>query len=56
MTDASRFVRAENVKHYRDLLARTTDAVERKKIQALLDEEEQKQTDAGDFDHLKQAG
>jgi hypothetical protein len=36
-----------------DLLARTTDAVERRKIQTLLDEEKQKQIDAGDFDHLK---
>lgn len=51
---SERFVRAENIKHYRDLLARTTDTVERKKIQMLLDEEQQRQTDAGDFD-LKHA-
>jgi hypothetical protein len=52
----ARFVRSENVKHYQNLLARASDAIERKKIQTLLDEEEKKQSDAGDFDHLKQAG
>jgi hypothetical protein len=44
-----RFIRRENVKHYRELLKTTakTDAA-RQQIQNLLDEEEQKQKRAGD--------
>ncbi len=34
-----RFVRSENVKHYRDLLAQAKSHRERQRIQALLDEE-----------------
>jgi hypothetical protein len=56
MTDAARFVRAENVKHYRDLLARTTGAIEHKKIRMLLAVEERKQTEAWDFDLRNAAG
>ena len=43
-----RFVRRENIKHLRDMLERTTDENERRRIQRLLDEELQKQRDAGD--------
>jgi hypothetical protein len=43
-----RFVRRENIKHYRDLLLRTQSAAERERIQALLDEELKKQAEAGD--------
>jgi hypothetical protein len=43
-----RFVRRENVKHYRELLKTTTDEAERQKILKLLAEEIQKQKDAGD--------
>ena len=45
-----RFVRRENVKDYRDLLAQTKDEWERERIKKLLREEEQKQIDAGDLD------
>jgi hypothetical protein len=44
-----RFVRRENVKHYRDLLAHTKSDAERLRIQALLDEEVKKQQDGGDM-------
>jgi hypothetical protein len=44
-----RFVRRENVKHYRDLLERSADEKHRSRIKKLLAEEEQKQIDAGDF-------
>jgi hypothetical protein len=44
-----RFVRRENVKHYRDLLAHTKSDAERLRIQALLDEEVKKQQDGGDI-------
>jgi hypothetical protein len=43
-----RFVRRENVKHYRHLLAQTTDEAERQRIMKLLAEEEKKQRDADD--------
>jgi len=43
-----RFVRRENVKHYRDLLKTVKDEAERQQIQKLLAEEVQKQKDAGD--------
>ena len=43
-----RFVRRENVKHYRELLKTAKDEVERQKIFKLLAEEVQKQKDASD--------
>ena len=43
-----RFVRRENVKHYRELLKTAKAEVERQKIFKLLAEEVQKQKDAGD--------
>ncbi len=43
-----RFIRRENVKHYRELLKTAKTDAERQKIQNLLDEEEQKQKRAGD--------
>jgi len=43
-----RFVRRENIKHYREMLERTTDPLERQRIQKLLDEELAKQKAAGD--------
>ncbi|MGC2827114.1 MAG: hypothetical protein WA322_23285 [Pseudolabrys sp.] len=43
-----RFIRRENVKHYRHLLEQTTDEAERQRIMRLLAEEEKKQRDAGD--------
>jgi hypothetical protein len=43
-----RFIRRENVKHYRELLKTARTEAERQKIQNLLDEEEQKQKRAGD--------
>jgi len=43
-----RFVRRENIGHYRELLSRTTDPTERQRILQLLGEEEKKQKDAGD--------
>ena len=43
-----RFVRRENVKHYRDLLKTVKDEAERQQIQKLLAEEVQKQKAAGD--------
>jgi hypothetical protein len=43
-----RFIRRENVKHYRQLLGQTTDEAERQRIMKLLAEEEKKQRDAGD--------
>jgi hypothetical protein len=55
-----RFVRRENVKHYRDLLATATSDDERLRIQLLLDEEVKKQKEAGDdcvnprSEHLKE--
>ena len=43
-----RFVRRENIKHYRELLKTVKDEAERRKILKLLAEEVQKQKDAGD--------
>ena len=42
-----RFIRSENVKHYRELLKATKSEVERQKILKLLAEEQQKQKAAG---------
>ena len=43
-----RFVRHENVKHYRELLETVKDEADRQRIQKLLAEEQQKRKDAGD--------
>jgi hypothetical protein len=43
-----RFVRRENLKHYRLLLEQTVDDKERQRIMNLVAEEEKKQRDAGD--------
>ncbi len=43
-----RFIRRENIRHYRDLLERVTDEAERRRILRLLEEEQRKQQDAGD--------
>ena len=45
-----RFIRRENVKHYRELLKSVTDENERQRILALMREEQQKQIAAGDKD------
>lgn len=46
--DQARFVRRENVKHYRELLRTAKSDDERARIEKLLAEERQKQRDAGD--------
>ena len=43
-----RFVRRENVKHYKELLKTVKDEAERQRILKLLAEEVQKQKDEGD--------
>ncbi|MGZ3410178.1 MAG: hypothetical protein ACXWJW_09515 [Xanthobacteraceae bacterium] len=43
-----RFIRRQNVQHYQKLLESTQDEDERTRLRALLAEEQQKQTDAGD--------
>lgn len=43
-----RFIRRENVRHYRELLKTANDEAERQRILKLLAEEQQKQKDAGD--------
>jgi hypothetical protein len=43
-----RFIRRENVKHFRELLKSATDEAERQRLSNLLAEEQQKQKDAGD--------
>ena len=43
-----RFIRRENVKHYRELLKTAKTEAERQQILKLLAEEQQKQKDAGD--------
>jgi hypothetical protein len=43
-----RFVRRENIKHYKELLKTVKDEGERERILKLLAEERQKQKDAGD--------
>jgi hypothetical protein len=45
-----KFVRHENVARYRRLLASSIDEKERQRILKLLEEEVQKQQDAGDKD------
>jgi hypothetical protein len=56
--DSARFVRLENVKHFRWLLEKTTDESERKKAQKLLAEEQLKQIAAHDRldDEWRKAG
>ena len=44
----ARFIRRENVRHYRQLLETVTDEAERQRILRLLDEEQKKQQAAGD--------
>jgi hypothetical protein len=44
----ARFIRRENVRHYRELLETLTDEVGRQKILQLLAEEVKKQIAAGD--------
>ena len=44
-----RFVRRENVKHLSDMLNVAKSDAERKHLKQLLDEEIQKQIEAGDF-------
>jgi hypothetical protein len=46
--DMERFIRCQNVEHYRRLLERVTEQSDRQKILNLLAEERQKQKDAGD--------
>ena len=48
MDGTARFIRRENVKHYRLLLATVTDGDERQRILTLLAEEQRKQRAAGD--------
>ena len=43
-----RFIRKENVRHYRELLKTAKDEAERQRILKLLAEEQQKQKEAGD--------
>jgi hypothetical protein len=43
-----RFIRRENIKHYRELLKTAKTEAERQKILKLLAEEQQKQREAGD--------
>jgi len=43
-----RFVRRQNVEHFRQLLGKLTDEAERQRVQRLLDEEIRKQREAGD--------
>ncbi len=43
-----RFIRRENIKHYKELLKTVTDLAERQRILKLIAEEEQKQRDAKD--------
>ena len=45
-----RFIRRQNVEHYRALLGRETSPVKRAMLERLLREEENKQVDAHDFD------
>jgi hypothetical protein len=43
-----RFIRRENVKHFRELLKAAKDEAERRRLLKLLAEEQRKQKDAGD--------
>ena len=45
-----KFIRRQNVEHYRRRLTATRDDVERQQLLKLLQEEEQKQKDAGDLE------
>jgi hypothetical protein len=45
-----RFIRRENIKHYRELLKTVSDENERQRILALMREERDKQVAAGDKD------
>ena len=47
-TRMDRFIRRENVRHYRELLKTVKNEAERQKILKLLADEQQKQKDAGD--------
>ncbi len=47
-----RFIRQQNVVHYRQLLEAATDEDKKQRILRLLEEEKQKQKDAGDKDLL----
>jgi len=51
-----RFVRRENIRHLREMLERVTDETQRHQLQKLLDEELQKQKDAGDEPAQKAQG
>jgi len=46
------FIRRRNIEHFRYLLETVTDENERRRILKLLEEEQQKQRDAGDNDIL----
>jgi hypothetical protein len=48
-----RFIRRENVTRFRELLEQARDETERQRLQKLLDEERQKQMEAGDLDDLE---
>jgi rubrerythrin len=48
MIAMDRFIRRENIKHYRELLKTVKNEAERQRILKLLAEEQQKQKDAGD--------
>lgn len=48
MGPMDQFIRAQNVRRYRNLLQRTAEEADRKKLLTLLTEEKQKQKDAGD--------
>ena len=43
-----RFIRRENVRHYRELLKTAKEEAERQRLLKFLAEEQQKQKDAGD--------
>jgi hypothetical protein len=45
---ADQFIRRQNIEHFRHLLETVTDENERRRILKLLEEEQQKQKDAGD--------
>ena len=44
-----RFIRRENVRHFREMLQVAETETERHRLQTLLDEEIRKQVEAGDF-------
>ena len=51
-----RFIRRENIKHYRALLEQTTDVAERERILKLLAEEEAKQQEPAGPNILRRLG